>query len=154
MAVKHHDAVSFAKNKKAFATYDILEKIEAGIILTGGEVKAIRTGRINLKGGFVDVHGSTPWLNSVHIGRYQYDSSKELDPFRKRKLILHKKQILDLEMKVKTGGITAIPLEIYNKKGLIKILIGVCRGKKFYDRREELKKKSQQLEIRRSLKKY
>lgn len=144
---------SLAQNKKAFAIYEILEKIEAGLQLSGGEVKSIRQGKANLKGGFIDIQNEIPWLNSVHIGRYKFDTSG-IDPLRKRKLLLRKGEILNLENKLKTKGITAVPLELYDKNHLIKLLIGICKGKKLHDRRDDLKKRSQNLEINRALKKY
>lgn len=144
---------TLAQNKKAFAIYEILEKIEAGVQLTGGEVKSIRGGKANLKGGFIDVHGEIPWVNNVHISRYKFDTSG-IDPLRKRRILLRKGEILNLENKLKTKGITAIPLELYDKNHLIKLLIGLCRGKKMHDRREDLKKRSENLEIKRALKKY
>ena len=144
---------SFSTNKKAFAFLEILEKIEAGVQLTGGEVKAVRNGSVNLKGGFVDVHNGVPWMNNTHISRYKYDNTGE-NPLRKRRLLLHKEQILKLENELKKKGITATPLELYDKNGLIKVLIGLCRGKKMHDRREDLKKRAQDLDIKRALKRF
>jgi SsrA-binding protein len=143
-----------AKNKKAFAVYEILEKIEAGIVLNGGEVKSIRSGKINLKGSFIDVHNQGVWLNNAHISRYKYDTTSELAEARKRKILLHEREMIHLENQLKTKGITAIPLEVYTKKGLIKVLIGVCKGKKLHDRRDDLKKKAQTMDIKRALKNF
>ncbi len=151
MVIKKTADNSLAKNKKAFASYEILEKIEAGVELTGGEVKSIRGGKANLKGGFIDVHAEIPWMNNVHISRYKYDMSGT-DPLRKRKMLFHKKEIAEIESKIKTKGITAIPLEMYDKKGLIKVLVGICKGKKTFDRREDLKKKSQEMDVKRAMK--
>jgi SsrA-binding protein len=143
----------YAKNKKAFAFYDIIDKIEAGIRLVGGEVKSIKAGNINLKGSFIDIHHEVPMLRNAHISKYKFDSNPP-DPIRTRKLLLKKNEILKLDQQAKTKGITLIPLEIYGKKNLIKVLIGVCRGKKLHDRRDDLKKKAQNLDIKRALKKY
>lgn len=143
----------FARNKKAFADFEVLEKFEAGIQLNGAEVKSIREKKLNLKGGYVDVWGGEAWMYNVHISPYRYTHEK-LDPTRKRKLLLHEKEIAKLASQLELKGLTIIPLEIFAKKGLIKVLIGICRGKKKYDRRAELKKRAQEREISQALKKY
>lgn len=141
----------YAKNKKAYVLYEILDKIEAGVTLTGGEVKSVKGGHVNLTGSFVDVRSEKPWLKNVHISKYKYDNAI-IDPLRARLLLLKKDEIRRLEEKLSTKGITAIPLELYDKNRLVKVLIGVCRGKKLHDRREDLKKKSQIRDIERELK--
>lgn len=146
--------ISLAKNKKAYADFEILEKVEAGIVLTGGEVKSVKTGQAQLKGSFVDVRHNTAWLNNTHIARYKYDANSVSNPLRKRKLLLHKKQVLELDAALHTKGSTIIPLEFYEKNGLVKLMIGVCRGKKKYDRREELKKKANDLEVAKAMKRF
>lgn len=123
-------------------------------MLTGGEVKSVKAGQAQLKGSFVDVRHGAAWLNNTYIARYKYDANSPSDPLRKRKLLLHKKQILSLDAALNTKGSTIIPLEFYEKNGFVKLLIGVCRGKKKYDRREELKKKAHDLEVDRALKKF
>lgn len=161
-----------AKNKKAFADFEILDQIEAGIVLTGSEIKSVRSGQINLKGSHVEIYlaGSataikkhrssapTPkppapeaFAENIHISPYKHSHEKPLDPKRKRKLLLHRKEIQKLESQRKEKGFTIVPLEIYLKKGRAKLLIGLARGKKKYDKRTELKKKAQNLEIRRAL---
>ena len=145
---------SYSKNKKAFHDYHILEEYEAGIVLNGDEVKSIKAGQANLKGSFVDVHNEEAFMNEAHVSTYKQSSRKESNPTRKRKLILHKKQILKIDQAVSEKGVAAIPLELYSKKGLIKLKLGICRGKKLYDKRQDLKKRSQEIEIRRQLKKY
>lgn len=145
--------ISYSKNKKAFAFYEILDKIEAGVQLTGGEVKSVKGGHVQLKGSYVDVGSKAAWLKNVNISKYPYDNNP-LEPTRLRKLLLHKVQLLKLEQDQEQKGITLIPLEIYGKKNLIKVLIGVCRGKKMHDRRDDLKKKAQDLDVKRALKKY
>jgi SsrA-binding protein len=144
----------YSKNKKAFHDYEILEKFEAGIVLVGDEVKAIKGNQANLKGSFVDVWKDEAFLNNMHVSRYKQSNNGELDPVRVRKLILHKKEILKIETAITQKGVTCIPLEIYPKKGLVKIQIGICRGKKLYDKRESLKKRDQQIEIDRQIKRY
>jgi len=145
---------SYSKNKKAFHDYHVLEEYEAGIVLNGDEVKSIKAGQANLKGSFVDVHNEEAFMNEAHVSTYKQSSRKESNTTRKRKLILHKKQILKIDQAVSEKGIAAIPLELYSKKGLIKLKLGICRGKKLYDKRQDLKKRSQEIEIRRQLKNY
>lgn len=143
----------YAKNKKAYAFYDVLEKIEAGVQLTGGEVKSVKAGQVNLKGSYIDIGDKAAWLRNVHVTNYKYDHNPQ-EPARIRKLLLHKEQLLKLEQQQTQKGITLIPLEIYGVKNLVKVLIGICRGKKMHDRREDLKKKAQNIDIKRALKKY
>lgn len=142
-----------AKNKKAYGFYDILDKIEAGIQLTGGEVKSIKAGNVNLKGSYVTVEKGGAWLKHAHVSHYKYDAL-QTEPDRDKRLLCHKEELLRMEQKQKEKGITVIPLEIYAKKALIKVLIGICRGKKMHDRREDLKKKAQNMDIKRALKKF
>lgn len=150
--------MSYAKNKKAFHDYEILEQYEAGIALNGDEVKSIKEGQCNLKGGFIDVttNAKNPqaYLNEVHVSRYANSSRTDYNPTRKRKLLLHQKEIIAIFTAVSQKGVTAIPLELYPKKGLIKLKIGICRGKKLYDKRADLKKREQELEIKRQMKRY
>lgn len=145
---------TFSKNKKAYHDYHILEEYEAGIMLNGDEVKSIRNNQANLRGSFVDIENNEAFLNEAHISRYKHSSRKTSDPTKKRKLILHKKEIAKIEQEISQKGTTAVPLELYAKGGLIKIKIGICRGKKLYDKREVLKKRAQEMEIRKQLKKY
>lgn len=145
--------ILYAKNKKAYAFYEVLDKFEAGVQLAGGEVKSVKAGQLNLKGSYVDIAENAAWLRNVHVTNYKYDHSPQ-DPARVRKLLLHKEQLLKLEQLQKQKGITIIPLEVYGIKNLVKVLIGVCRGKKTHDRREDLKKKAQNIDIKRALKQY
>lgn len=144
----------YAKNRKAFHDYEILEKFEAGIVLFGEEVKSIKARQVNLKGSFVDVWKDEAFMNNVHVSRYKQSCRMDLDPTRKRKLILHKKEISKIEAAITQKGVTCIPLELYPKQGLIKLQIGICRGKKLYDKRETLKKRDQEIEINRQIKRY
>lgn len=150
----HIMSKSYAKNKKAFHDYHILEEFEAGIVLNGDEVKSIKGSQANLKGAFVDVIGEDAIMNEVHISHYKNSARKELNPTRNRKLILHKKEIHSIATAIHEKGVTCIPLELYGKGGLIKVRIGICRGKKLYDKRETLKKRSQEIDIKRQMKKY
>ncbi len=144
-----------AQNRKAFAEYEILEKFEAGIVLSGAEVKSARGGQINLKGSFVEISDKNEvFTRNIHISPYKQAPQKDYNPTQKRKLLLHEKEIFHLKEVLETKGITAVPLDFHVSHNRIKVTIALCRGKKKYDRREELKKKAQNLEIKRSLKKY
>lgn len=153
-SAKKPAATFYSKNKKAFHDYEILENFEAGIVLFGDEVKSIKAGEVNLKGSFIDVWNEEAFMNNVHVSPYKQSSRKNLDPVRKRKLILHKKEIHKIDAAISQKGVTAIPLELYAKGGLIKLKFGICRGKKLYDKRETLKKRAQEIEIKRQLKRY
>lgn len=145
---------SYAKNKKAFHDYHILEQYEAGIVLSGEEVKSIKDSQVNLKGAFVDVFKEEAFANQIHVSRYKQSSNFNFDPLRKRKLILHKKEIIKIAQYIHEKGVTAIPLELFSKGGLIKLKIGICRGKKLYDKRDVLKKRDQEIDIKRQLKRW
>ncbi|MEK7673196.1 MAG: SsrA-binding protein SmpB [Patescibacteria group bacterium] len=145
---------SYAKNKKAFHDYEILEQYEAGIVLHGDEVKSIKNSQANLTGAFIDVTKQEAYVRDMQISRYKQSSNPDLELNRRRKLILHKKEILKIEALIQQKGVTAIPLELYSAKGLVKIKIGICRGKKLYDKRETIKKRDQDIEIRRDVKNY
>ena len=132
-------------NKKAFFDYEILEKFEAGMILSGAEVKAIRAGKANLKGSYVAILSDGPYVFELHISEYDKRSDKVIyNPIQKRKLLLNKKEIETLVKIEKTSGLTIVPTKIYFKRGLIKLEIAVGKGKKNYDKRNALKQKSQQ----------
>jgi SsrA-binding protein len=131
-----------ATNKKAFQTLDIEEKIEAGISLLGSEVKSIKEGRVSFKDSYVRFQNGEAFLLNLDIGPYPNANIRNHDRMRKRKLLLHKNQILRLMGKVTERGYTVVPLQIYlNEKGLIKVLIGLGKGKKLYDKRREIKER-------------
>lgn len=144
----------FAQNKKAYHDYEILEEFEAGIQLFGDEVKSIRLHQANLKGSYVQVFNEEAFMTDAHISPYKFSSRPDLSPTRKRKLILRKKEIRKIEQELNTAGVTAIPLKLYKKGGLIKLKLGLCRGKKLHDKRETLKLRSQDRELKRQLKNY
>lgn len=133
------------QNKKAFAEYDILEKYEAGIVLTGAEIKAIRAGKVNLKGSFARIFGGKKQLEiyavNLHIG------ITEGDPTRSRKLLLHRKEINRLIGKIEQKGLTLLPLRLYFKKNLAKLELGLGRGLKLHSKKEKLKKRDIEREI-------
>ena len=142
-----------AQNKQAYFNYEVLEYIEAGIILTGPEIKSIRTGNVNLKGSYVSEEKGELFIKGMHISEYPYMKTPQ-DPLRERKLLLHKKEVSKLIGKLSEQGLAIIPLKIYLKKGYCKLLIGLCKGKKKYDKRKDLKKKAQDMEVKRALKNY
>ena len=141
------------KNKRAYFDYQILEKFEAGIALTGSEVKSIKTGHISLKGAFVTLKGQELYLINATIPAYQpQNAPSNYDKERARKLLLKKTEIKYLIGKTKEKGLTLIPLKMYTKRGKIKIEIGLAKNKKKVDKRELIKKRDTEREIRRSLK--
>ncbi|WP_125704827.1 SsrA-binding protein SmpB [Lacticaseibacillus daqingensis] len=141
-----------AQNKKARHDYNILETYEAGIALTGTEIKSVRAGKLNLKDGFARVRNGEAWLENVHITPYKEGNQFNVDPLRNRKLLLHKREIRKLEVALTQQGLTIVPLKAYLKHGYAKVLIGVAQGKKLYDKREALKQKDQKRDIARAMK--
>lgn len=142
-----------AKNKKAYYDYEILETYEAGIVLAGHEVRSIKLGHISLRGSFVVIKNSEAHLLNAQISPYQPKNiPKDYDPARSRKLLLHKYEIASLIGKSKTKSLTLLPLSVYTKKNKIKIAIGVARGKKKYEKREMIKKRDAEREIRGEIK--
>lgn len=141
-----------AQNRKARHDYSVIDTMEAGIVLQGTEIKSIRNGRINLKDGFARVRNGEVYLMNVHISPYEQGNIFNHDPLRTRKLLLHKKQIAKLIGETKNTGITLIPLKVYLRNGYAKVLIGLAKGKKQYDKREDLKRKEIDRHISRTLK--
>jgi len=137
-------------NKKALYDYQVLEKFEAGIILTGAEVKSVKAGQINLKGSYITTRNNELWLVNAHISPYKMASSQsDYDSMQDRKLLLTKQEISSLIGKLSSKGLTVLPLSVYTKGSLIKIGIGVCRGKKKYDKRELIKKRETDRKLQR-----
>ena len=136
------------KNKKAYFDYTILEELEAGIALTGTEIKSIRKGSIDLKDTFVNIKNNEAFILNMYIAKYEEGNIFNHDERRTRKLLLHKKEIKKLKEQIKQEGLTIIPLKLYFKKNKVKILIGVCKGKKLYDKRATLKEKDLKREAR------
>jgi SsrA-binding protein len=139
-----------AQNKKANHDYFIEETYEAGIVLQGTEIKSIRAGRINLKDSYARIHNGEMFLYSMHISPYEQGNRYNHDPLRTRKLLLHKKQINTLIGETKEVGYALVPLKVYLKNGFAKVLIGLAKGKKKYDKREDLKQKEAKREIERA----
>ncbi len=142
-----------ARNKRAFHDYEILETFEAGIELTGTEVRSLRDNNCQLTDAFALVRGGEAWLNNVHISPFAHGNINNPDPDRRRKLLLHKKQIRYLSEKTQEKGFAIVPLKMYfNDNGLVKVEIALARGKKLYDKRESMKKRDAQREIDRVMK--
>jgi len=140
-------------NRKAYFDYEILETYEAGIELYGFEVKSIKTGHLNLAGSFAVVKDNQAWLLNTSIPPYQpKNAPSDYDPTRSRRLLLHRSEIKELIGKSAQKGLTLVPLKVYNKRGKIKILIGIARHKKKVDKREIIKKREANIEIERTFK--
>ena len=152
MAEKPGGEKIVATNKKAYHDYFILEKMEAGIVLSGTEVKAIREGRLNLKDSFAIVQDGETYLFNCHISPYSHGNRENHDPTRSRKLLLHRKEIRKLIGKTQEKGLTLVPLRVYLKRGRVKIELGVARGKKLIDKRETTRRKEADREARAAMK--
>ena len=151
MAKKSHQENNdnlIAQNKKARHDYFVTDTVEAGLVLTGTEIKSVRAHRVNLKDGFAQVRNGEAWLMNVHISEYDNGTYFNQDPLRNRKLLLHKKEINKLV------GVTLIPLKMYIKHGYAKVLLGLAKGKHQYDKREAIKRREQNREIERVMKHY
>lgn len=142
-----------ATNRQAYHNYEILETYECGIALTGGEVKSIRDGRINLKEGYAVIRRGEAWLVNTHVSPYKYSRLWDTDPKRDRKLLLHKAEIRRLGGKVQEKGLTLVPTKCYLKNGKIKIELALVKGKKLYDKREAAMRKAIEREMEAILKK-
>ncbi len=144
---------TIATNRKAFRDYEVLESIECGIELKGGEVKSLRDGKINMEDSFARIEDNQVTLYNAHISPYAQASYLNTDPVRPRRLLLHKGQIQKLEEKASQKGLTIVPLKAYfNARGFAKIELALCKGKKLYDHRRDIKRRQTDLEIRRALK--
>ena len=145
--------MSLIQNKKAYFNYEILEKTEAGIELLGFEVKSLKKGQGSLEGSHITIRGNEAFIINMQIPPYQpANTPKDYDPLRNRRLLLTKKEISSLLEEEKQKGLTIIPLSVYNKGRKLKLEIAVVRGKKKYDKRETIKKRDTDREIRRTLK--
>lgn len=139
-------------NRKAKYNYQVLDQIEAGIVLTGTEIKSIRSGKANIKDSYASVKNGEIFLINMHISSYENGNIFNHEETRTRKLLLHKNEILKLNDKIRLEGFTLIPLKVYLKNGKAKVLIGICKGKKTYDKREDIKKRDIERELRSKLK--
>ncbi|WP_251547391.1 SsrA-binding protein SmpB [Limosilactobacillus caecicola] len=157
MAKKRHTLSNdnvVAQNKKARHDYSVMATYEAGIVLTGTEIKSVRARRINLKDGYAQFHNGELWLMNVHISEYSNGNIFNHDPLRNRKLLLHKKELKKLRGEMSVKGVTLIPLKVYLKHGFAKVLLGLAKGKHEYDKRNDIKKREQERQIERVMKHY
>ena len=142
-----------ATNRKAYHNYYIGESVEAGIALTGTEIKSVREGRVNLGDAYVKPQNGELWLVNAHIARYDAGSYMSHEPLRSRKLLLHKKQIAELVSQVAEKGLTLVPTKLYIKDSLAKVEVALGKGKKLYDKRDVITRREQEREIERATKK-
>jgi SsrA-binding protein len=140
-----------ASNRKARHEYEILDTFEAGLVLKGPEVKSLREGKVGFQDSFARVDGGEVWLHSLHISPYEQANRFNEDPLRTRKLLLNAQEIRRLVGQVEEKGLTLVPLEIYFSRGYAKVRIGLARGRKLYDKREKLKRQTQEREARRAI---
>jgi SsrA-binding protein len=141
-----------ADNRKAFHDYFILETFEAGMALLGTEVKAIREGRVNLRDSYGRVEGGEVWVFNIHISPYTHRGYADHDPVRRRKLLLHHEEIRKLIGKTTERGMTLVPTKMYLKNGLVKLAIGLAKGKKTHDKRETIRRREAERETRAAIK--
>jgi SsrA-binding protein len=140
-----------ATNRKAYHDYFIDDTIEAGLVLTGSEIKSIRAGRANLRDGFARIVNGEMWMQNVHISPYEHGSHSDLDPDRDRKLLLHKSEIVRLAARIQTKGLTLVPLRLYLRDGRAKVEIGLARGKRQYDKREAIAQRDAERALERAI---
>ena len=142
---------NIAKNSTAKHNYTIIDTLEAGIVLTGTEIKSIRNGKVNLKDSYAEIKNGEVFICSMHISPYEQGNIFNKDPMRNRKLLLNKREIFRLTGLIKQKGYTLVPISLYFKNSIVKVELGIGKGKKLYDKREDLKKKDSQMYIKRSL---
>ena len=143
---------TIAQNKKAYHDYFVVESLEAGIELFGTEVKSLRQGGVSLKDSWCSIEGGELFVNNMHVSPYEKGNIFNRDPYRVRKLLLHKREIMRLLGQVKQQGLTLLPLSLYFRGSLVKVQVGLCRGKQLYDRRAVDAERSARREIQRQLK--
>ncbi len=145
-----------AKNPKAFRDYTLLDKFEAGIQLTGAEVKSVKLGRVQIKDSFIKIDkNNEPMLLNTYIAPYQHARTKEYDPYRTRKLLLHKAQLREIRQKAKAEGLTIVPIKMYNNpRGLIKLEIALAKSRKKYEKKRAIEEKASKRHLQRTLKRH
>lgn len=143
-----------AENRRARHDYHLLERYEAGLVLTGTEVKSARAGKIQLRDGYAEIAGNEAWLVNVHIAPYSHGSAFNHDPERRRKLLLHRDEIDKLMWKSREKGLTLVPTKVYVKNGRIKCEIAVARGKKLHDKREAIRAREMEAEARAAMRRH
>ena len=140
-----------AKNKRARHDYHVVDSVEAGVVLKGTEVKSVRLGKVQLVDSFARVEDGELYMHNAHISPYEQGNRFNVEPRRKRKLLMHKTEIARLERQVMEKGMALIPLSVYLKRGRVKVEIGVCRGKKTYDKRDTIRKRDAERDAERAL---
>ena len=148
---KDNGLTTVARTKKAYHDYFVLESFEAGIELFGTEVKSVRQGKVNLKDAWCSIEKGEIYVNGMHISPYEFGNIFNRDPMRKRRLLMHKREINRLYGQLKQQGLTLIPLSAYFNRGRLKIQVGLCKGKKNYDKRESIARKDAEREAAREL---
>ncbi len=148
---QQNELQTVSRNKKAYHDYFVIDSCEAGIELFGTEVKSVRQGKINLKDAWCTIDDGELFVNGMHISPYEFGNIFNRDPLRKRRLLMHKREINRLFGEIKQQGYTLVPLSAYFKKGKLKIQVGLCKGKKNYDKRESIARKDAQREAERAL---
>lgn len=143
---------TIAQNKKAFHDYFVMESFETGIELFGTEVKSVRQGRVNLKDAWCTIEDGEIWLKGMHISPYEQGNIFNKDPIRVRKLLMHKREIMRLFGTVKQEGYSLIPISLYFKGSRVKVQLGLCKGKKLYDKRDDMAAKAAKRDIERAVK--
>ncbi|MEJ5197285.1 MAG: SsrA-binding protein SmpB [Anaerolineae bacterium] len=143
-----------ATNRKAYHDYFLEDTYEAGIVLTGTEIKSVRAARVNLRDGFVQIRGGEAWLINVHISPYDFGNRENHEPRRERKLLLHRQEIRKLQSKVSERGWTIVPLRMYLKNGRAKVEIALVRGKRLYDKKDAIAERDADRELRRTIKEW
>lgn len=141
----------FAANRKAYHDYLILETVEAGLVLTGTEVKSARAGKIQLREGYATVERGEAWLRNTHISTYDAGNRFNHEPTRARKLLLHRGEIQSLGGKLRESGVTLVPLKLYERKGHLKVELGLARGKRQFDKRQALAERESKRDIERAI---
>jgi SsrA-binding protein len=145
------DVKGIAKNRRARHDYHVIDSVEAGVVLRGTEVKSVRLGKVQLVDGYAKVEGGELFLYGVHISPYEQGNRFNVDPRRVRKLLLHKSEIRRLDRQVREKGMALVPLAVYLKRGRVKVEIGICRGKKLYDKRRAIAERDAGREMERAL---
>lgn len=139
-------------NRKAFHDYFVLERFEAGISLAGTEVKSIRGGQVNLKDSYCTIKDGELWARGMHVSPYEHGNIFNKDPVRPRKLLMHKREIVKLNARIMQDGVALIPLSLYFKDGKVKVELGLCKGKKLYDKRDSDAQREAKRDIERTMK--
>ncbi|WP_321475279.1 SsrA-binding protein SmpB [uncultured Paludibaculum sp.] len=140
-----------SENRRAYHDFFILEKLEAGLVLTGTEIKSAREGKVQLRDSYADIVNGEAWILNAHFSPYSHGNIWNHDPTKKRKLLLHKQEIVKLFAKIREKGLAVIPLKLYLKNGLLKCEIGVCKGKKLHDKREAQQTRDQEMEAKQAM---